>query len=213
MVTKPTTKKTTSKKPVSTKTPAKAPIAKPAAPENNLQKVVDIQAKQIQKMEKMIQSLDAEVKEIKKQVKAEEKPAPAPVASKAKTPVKAPVKAPVKTPAKPAAKSSKAVSAAPVKKASAPAKKPVKAPAAPAKKPVVKAGSKSVLEDIIEIPKEIADRINALTQAKKVTQTQLGKETDLSQKKIHEIASRKVRDLNKDIIARLTTVIKKYEAK
>ena len=79
MVTKPTTKKTTSKKPVSTKTPAKAPIAKPAAPENNLQKVVDLQAKQILKMEKMIQSLDAEVKEIKKQVKAEEKPAPAPV--------------------------------------------------------------------------------------------------------------------------------------
>jgi hypothetical protein len=197
MVTKPATKKTTSKKPVSSKTTSKAPVAKPAATENNLQKVIDLQAKQILKMEKMIQSLDAELKEIKKLVMSEGKPALASVASKAKAPVKT------------AVMSSKAVSAGSDKKTSAPAKKTATA----AKKPASKAGSKSALEDIIEIPKEIADRINALTQAKKVTQTQLGKETDLSQKKIHEIASRKVRDLNKDIIARLTTVIKKYEAK
>ena len=201
MVTKPATKKTTSKKPVSSKTTSKAPVAKPAATENNLQKVIDLQAKQILKMEKMIQSLDAELKEIKKLVMSEGKPALASVASKAKAPVKS------------AVKSSKAISAGLAKKTSAPAKKPATRPAAAAKKPASKAGSKSALEDIIEIPKEIADRINALTQAKKVTQTQLGKETDLSQKKIHEIASRKVRDLNKDIIARLTTVIKKYEAK
>ncbi|MCA1916363.1 hypothetical protein [Methanospirillum hungatei] len=199
MVIKPATKKTTSKKPASSKTTSKAPVAKSAAAEINLQKVIDLQAKQILKMEKMIQSLDAEVKEIKKQVTSEEKPAP--VASKAKTPVKS------------AVKSSKSVSAVSARKTSAPAKKPAKAPAAAAKKPGSQAGSRSALEDIIEIPKEIADRINALTQAKKVTQTQLGKETDLSQKKIHEIASRKVRDLNKDIIARLTAVIKKYEAK
>jgi len=201
MVTKPATKKTISKKPASFKTTSKAPVAKSAATENNLQKVVDLQTKQILKMEKMIQSLDAEMKEIKKLVMSEGKPAPASVASKAKAPVKS------------AVKSSKAISAGLAKKTSAPAKKPATRPAAAAKKPASKAGSKSALEDIIEIPKEIADRINALTQAKKVTQTQLGKETDLSQKKIHEIASRKVRDLNKDIIARLTTVIKKYEAK
>lgn len=111
MVTKPATKKTTSKKPVSSKTTSKAPVAKPAATENNLQKVVDLQAKQILKMEKMIQSLDAELKEIKKLVMSEGKPALASVASKAKAPVKT------------AVMSSKAVSAGSDKKTSAPAKK------------------------------------------------------------------------------------------
>lgn len=201
MVTKPASKKTPSKNPVSTKTAAKPQNVKDVSSEN-LQRIIDQQGLQIQKMEKMIKSLDAEVKALRKQVQVEEGGKPASgAASKPKATVKS-----AKIPTKAASATSDA-------KKSAAARKPVKTSAASAKKPAAKAGSKSVLEDIIEIPQDIADRINALTQQKKVTQTQLGKETDLSQKKIHEIAARKVKDLNKDIIARLTAVIKKYEAK
>jgi len=179
MVTKPASKKAPAKESVGTKTASKTQNLKNVS-SDDLQRLIDQQAVQIQKMEKMIKSLDAEVKAIKKQVQVEEGGKPASGAAS---------------------------------KRSATARKPVKTSAATAKKPAAKAGSKSVLEDIVEIPHDIADRINALTQQKIVTQTQLGKETDLSQKKIHEIAARKVKDLNKDIIARLTAVIKKYEAK
>ena len=170
MVIKPDSKKTTTNKPVSNETAPKTRNVKTTSSNVDLQKVIDLQAKQIQKMEKMILSLDEEVKEIRKQISADVKVAAASYTSKAKSAAKTTTR-------------------------------------------TAKAASKSVLEGLVEIPQEISDRINALTSQKIVTQTQLGKETELSQKKIHEIASRKVKDLNQDVINRLNTVIKKYETK
>ena len=170
MVIKPDSRKTTTNKSVSNETASKTHNVKTASSDVDLQKVIDLQAKQIQKMEKMILSLDEEVKEIRKQISADVKVAAASYTSKAKSAAKTTTR-------------------------------------------TAKAASKSVLEGLVEIPQEISDRINALTSQKIVTQTQLGKETELSQKKIHEIASRKVKDLNQDVINRLNTVIKKYETK
>jgi DNA-binding Xre family transcriptional regulator len=179
LVIKPVSKKTTTKKSVSKGTRSGTQNVKDASSDVYLQQIIDVQAKQIQVMEKMIQSLDAEVREIKKLVKPGVKTTPAAVTPKSKVSAKDTVK--------------------------------TIGSAAKAKIPDVKAASKPVIEGLVEIPQEISDRINALTAQKKVTQTQLGKETDLSQKKIHEIASRKVRDLHQDVINRLTAVIKKYE--
>ena len=181
MVIKPVSKKTTTNKPVSKGTRSGTHNLKDASSDVNIQQIIDVQAKQIQDMEKMIQSLDAEVKEIKKLVKSNVKTMSAPVKPKPKVHAKDTVKTIGST--------------------------------AKGKISDVKAASKPVIEGLVEIPQEISDRINALTAKKVVTQTQLGKEADLTQKKIHEIASRKVKDLHQDVINRLITVIKKYEAR
>lgn len=103
----------------------------------------------------------------------------------------------VKPVAKPAAPSAK------------PAKAPVKSTAKSVKKPVSKTGS----ETQALIPDDIADRINALTVNKKVTQTQFGNEVDLPQKVIYEIASKKLKEISPASIQKIITVLKKYESK
>jgi len=189
--------KTTSKKSASK---AQAQVGSAASSDRELRRIIEQQAKQIQNMEKMIQSLDADVQVVKKQLANAQMPSSV-------ENVLPKTKASAKT-------MKKATKEAPVSVTTAPAsvKKSARASLTKGKKTTGKVGKKTVLEDLVEIPQEIADRINALTAQKKVTQTQLGKETDLSQKKIHEIASRKVKDLNKEILSRLSAVIKKYEA-
>ena len=214
MVVKKTTKAVPAKKPIQPKIVAqKARVPVSSAEKKDLQVIVDLQAKQLQKLEAMFTTLDADVKDIKKivsqqVVKTETEPV-AKVAPKTAIPVKKPVKAPVKKVAKAVSKpaSFQTTVKAPVK-----AKKPVKPVKIPAPSTAKKVESMSFSDDLIAIPNDIPDRINALTTKKKVTQTNLGKEVDLSQKVIHEIATRKMKDLNKDKIKKITLALKKYES-
>lgn len=205
MVVKKTTKAVPAKKTVQKKTIAKKTTA-PVVPvvKKDLEAIVDQQAKQIQKMDAMLTVLDKELKDIKKKVSQDVAvPAAKPVVKAApKTPIraKAPAKKVQKAVSKPIAV--KTAAKTPVK-----AKKVVRAPVSAAKK----MDSKTFSDDLVEIPADIPNRINDLTSKKKVTQTQLGKDVDLSQKAIHEIASRKVKELNKDKLKKITLALKKYE--
>ncbi|HWQ67510.1 MAG TPA: hypothetical protein VN372_11665 [Methanospirillum sp.] len=81
------------------------------------------------------------------------------------------------------------------------------------KKPAKTLETQDPSEIRILIPGEIVDRINALTSQKKITQTQLGDETDLPQKVIYEISERKLKELSSTSILKITAVLKKYETK
>lgn len=109
------------------------------------------------------------------------------------TPAKTPAKDPAKAPAKP--------------------KKTVKAPVATTGKGVRKPVSKDSSETQVAVPADLADRINALTAMKKITQTQFGIEVDLPQKVIYEISTKKLKELSPASIQKITTVLKKYESK
>ena len=75
-----------------------------------------------------------------------------------------------------------------------------------------KRDSKASFETLLPIPKDFPDRINALTSQKKITQTQFGKEADLSQMVIYEISERKLKEINPFNIWKIANVLKKYEA-
>lgn len=214
MVVKKTTKAVPAKKPIQPKIVAqKASVPVSSAEKKNLQVIVDLHTKQLQKLEAMFTALDADVKDIKKMVsqqavKTETKPV-AKVTPKTAAPLKKSVKVPVK---KVTNEISKTASVQTTVKAPVKAKKPVKPVKTTAPSAAKKIGSKSFSDDLIAIPNDIPDRINALTTKKKVTQTNLGKEVDLSQKVIHEIATRKVKDLNKEKIKKITLALKKFES-
>lgn len=103
------------------------------------------------------------------------------------------VKAPLKTPAEP--------------------KRAAKVPAIPSEPEEKTPGTQKSSQTPDQILHDIADRINALTAQKKVTQTQFGQEVDLSQNVIHEISTRKVKGLSQASIKRIIKVLKKYESK
>jgi len=106
------------------------------------------------------------------------------------------------------------------------AKKPVKTPLkATTAKPVVKKtvpapikgiGAKKTVDtrktsgDQVSIPDDIPDRITDLKKV--VTQTQFGHDVGLPQKVIYEITTRKQNFINPAILAKITTVLKKYES-
>lgn len=113
------------------------------------------------------------------------------------------------------AKGSKAVQAVkPSKPAAAPkppAKKPVPAKtSATVKKPAAK---KADSEIHAPVPADIPDRISALTMKKIVTQTQFGHDVGLPQKVIYEITTKKRKELNPEIIQKITATLKKYESR
>lgn len=157
-------------------------------------------------------------------VKATEKKVP--------TPKKAPVavsKAPTKAPARTSKaltvqeNETKAITVKPAaKKATTPTKKPVKPTAlketgeskvaTPARRGRKTAQTVSS-EAPVAIPSNIADRINALTTKKKITQTKFGEEVDLPQKVIYDISERKLKTLSLEKIQKITAVLKKYESK
>lgn len=214
MVIKPKIKSLPVKKPVKPKTVVKKPVINSVSSNtNDLQKIIDVHTKQIQKLDQMYIAIQKDIKDIKSLVSQKENQSFPPVATNVKpTPVKTkvPVKAATKT-------VSKATSVkVPVKKqtiVSDKVPKTIKKTATTTKKVINKVNSDSFSTNLIEIPKEISDRINNLTLKKKVTQTQLGKEIELSQKAIHEIATKKMKDIHKDTLSRLVAVLKKYEAK
>jgi hypothetical protein len=67
-------------------------------------------------------------------------------------------------------------------------------------------------ENQILIPDDIPGRITALTQKRKITQTQFGNEVDLPQKVIYEISTRKMKELSPVHIQKITAVLQKYES-
>lgn len=128
------------------------------------------------------------------------------------------VKAAKKPAAKPATKAPAKTIAAPKTQAKAPvkpaaAKKPVKKPVVKTAKSAAKTAAKPGSESSVPIPNDIADRINALTAKKKVTQTQFGTDVDLPQKVIYEISTRKLKELSPAVIQKINVALKKYESK
>ena len=191
MVVKPKSKTQPVKKATKPKVIPKKPVATPSTgAKTEIQTVVELHTQQLKKLDEMNASLQKELKDIKQLLGSKS------VAIPKSAPAKAPVKKVQKVVSKPVVKP-----------------KVTKSAASTVKKIVKPAITKSFADDLIEIPKDISDRINALTSKKKVTQTQLGKEVDLSQKAIHEIAARKKKDLNKDVIKKIQIVLKKYESK
>lgn len=213
MVIRPKSKSLTTKKTTKPKTVVKKPVAKNSSTMNkDLQTIIDLHTKQLQKLDMMYSEIQGELRDLKKLIpglpidKDVKKSIPL-VAKKA--PVKPVVKKPVKTavksvPVKPSLKTQAKTATKPTKLA-----KPVTA----VKNQVKSNVSSSFSDSLVLIPKDIPNRINNLTLKKKVTQTQLGKEVDLSQKVIHEIATRKMKDINKDTLSKIVTVLKKYETK
>ncbi|HWQ67970.1 MAG TPA: hypothetical protein VN372_14015 [Methanospirillum sp.] len=138
-----------------------------------------------------------------------------PVAAKPSTPaadVKAPAKAGKKPvgakPATPAA-GVKAVKKSVAAKPSTPTAG-VKAPA----KAVKKAPATQPRGEIqIPIPKNMPDRIEALTSKKVITQTELGQEVDLPQKVIYEISTRKMKTAQEQVVQKIDSLLKKYESR
>ena len=209
----------------------------------DIRKIVDLQAQQIIQLNKTVSSLQDELKDIKglihsnERTGTEKKPVVSPKTTvpvktktsgqKTQTPKKSLAAVPKTAAVKPPAKSSKPL---PVqeKESKAVAKKAVTSIKSKAKTPVpkeinepvsvpVKRGRKlvqNVSSDApVAIPSNFADRINALTAKKKITQTQFGLEVDLPQKVIYDLSERKVKTLSLEKIQKITTVLKKYESK
>lgn len=195
------------KKTISPKTIAKKISTSVISARNmNIETVIEQQGKQIQKMDAMLTILDGEIKELKKLV------SPAVVMTKNKPEAEVAPKKPIRGISSRKNIQKTVSMATPVKtsiKAPAKAKNTVKVTANTVKKSI----SSSFSADIIDIPADIPNRIFDLTSKKKVTQTQLGKDVELSQKAIQEIASRKVKELNKDKIKKIRVALKKYERK
>lgn len=179
-------------------------VASPVNTSDNkdLREIIDHLAKELQKHEGMIFVLQGEIKDLKRMLISQpaEKKKPAESAA-IKT---ASAKKVQKTPQK-----AVSVQAPKIREKSSSVKKPVASPAKNVKKPVSQAFS----DNFMAIPADFAERITALTSKKKITQTQLGKEVDLSQKVIHEIVSGKLKDLDKEKVRMIAAVLKKYEGK
>lgn len=201
MVIKPKTKTTTVRK----VTNSKPVVKKPVSENFNLQAIVDLHSKELKKLDQMYISLQNELMEIQKQISGLKINI-----VETKKPVIKPKKTATSSVKVPERKNSKITSKVSSKSASV--KSVTKIPAKGKKE--IKSHSDSLfIDDIIVIPKEIPERINSLTSKKKVTQNQIAKELDISQKEIHEIATRKVKDINKDKLLKITAVLKKYETK
>ncbi len=104
----------------------------------------------------------------------------------------------VKTPVAPKKVVSKVVKTAPAAQIKA-----VKTPAVP----------KTQSRNPNLIPNDVPDRINALTQKKKITQTEFGNAVDMPQKMIYEISTRKLKELSPENIQKITSALKKFESK
>lgn len=220
MATKPAPRKTV-KKPVK-------PVAKPKPVQesantseiSDLKKIIDMQAKQLLQLNKTVGVLQTELKEVKVKI-----------ASDVSTPATAaPAKAPAKTVSSKARTQTKKVSAVPAKaaaKSTAPKTSPARRGAAKAKTPEpeqtavpvrvpAKRGRKLVqpaLDTMVPVPGSVSDRLNALTGAKKITQTGFAEEVDVPPNLIFDIAAQKVKTISLERIQKITTALKKYETK
>lgn len=169
-----------------------------------IQEIIALQTKHLEKLDAMVSSLTSELSDIKSLLSQS---APAP---------KAPVKAAAPKSTKPAAKS--VAVASPAKTSLVSVKKPAPSTsgtAAPAKKtPVKPAGTSKARSDApVTIPKEIADRINALTSKKVINQNQLATDVELPQNVIYEISTRKLKRISPISIEKIQTALKTYESK
>lgn len=189
MVLKPSSKTVAAKNIVKSKAVPKKPVSSALPSEkNDLQKTIDLHTKDLQKLNAMFSVLNSELKEIKKSIGAQHD-------------------------AKNENKSNTAMTSATTARGKALVKTVPKIPVVTSAKSARDESSKFILGDLIVIPNDIANRINSLTSKKRVTQTQLGKEVEMSQKEIHEIVTRKIKEISKEKIDRINAALNKYETK
>lgn len=171
-----------------------------------IQEIIALQNKHLEKLDAMVSSLTSELSDIKSLIGKT-------------TPEtrKDPVKPTASKSAKPGVKS--VAVARPVKTSLVSVKKPATSSSAasgvPAKKAPVKSAvtSKTSSDAPVIIPKDIADRINALTSKKVINQNQLATDVELPQNVIYEISTRKLKRISPISIEKIQTALKSYESK
>lgn len=189
MAVKPSSKTVAASRAVKPKTVPKKPVSSALPSEkNDLQGIIDLHTKHLQKLDAMFSVLNTELKDIKKRIDAQQD-------------------------VKNEKKSNTAMTSATTARGKALVKAVPKSAVVTSAKSALDESSKFILGDLIVIPNDIANRINSLTSKKRVTQTDLGKEVEMSQKEIHEIVTRKIKELSKEKIDLIYVALKKYETK
>jgi len=187
MAVKPSSKTVAANRAVKPKTVPKKPVSSALPSEkNDFQKIIDLHTKHLQKLDGMFSTLDAELREIKKLIGEQHD-------------------------VKNEKKSNTAMTSATTARGKALVKAVPKSAVVTSAKSARDESSKFILGDLIVIPNDVANRINSLTYKKRVTQTQLGKDVEMSQKEIHEIVTRKMKELSKEKIDRIYVALQRYE--
>lgn len=200
-------KRTTTPQKKTATTPVKAVPGNSDSSQSELvkiQEIIALQTKHLEKLDAMVSSLGSELSDIKSLI-AQSAP------ETRKAPVKTPAPKSAKTPVKSVAVAN------PEKRALVSVKKPATTPSTPApakKAPVKAAGASKVRSDVpVTIPKDIADRINALTSKKVINQNQLATDVELPQNVIYEISKRKLTRISPISIEKIQAALKSYESK